>query len=73
MGSQLKLKNANGVTTTIANEDTNTSDITLDTGELARVNSDNLKNLSDGTLPTSDPLIAGQLWNNNGIVTVSAG
>ncbi|MEA2036834.1 MAG: glycosyl hydrolase family 28-related protein [Nanoarchaeota archaeon] len=35
MGSQLKLKNANGVTTTIANEDTNTSSIVLNTGELA--------------------------------------
>ena len=24
-------------------------------------------------LPTSDPHVAGQLWNNDGIVTVSAG
>ena len=24
-------------------------------------------------LPTSDPLVAGQLWNNAGVLTVSAG
>lgn len=24
-------------------------------------------------LPTSDPLVAGQLWNNTGVLTVSAG
>lgn len=24
-------------------------------------------------LPTSDPLVAGQLWNNSGVLTVSAG
>jgi len=33
-------------------------------------------NLSVGvgmTLPTSDPSVAGQLWNNSGVVTVSAG
>lgn len=27
--------------------------------------------LSD--LPTADPLVAGQLWNNSGVVTQSAG
>ena len=24
-------------------------------------------------LPTSDPLVVGQLWNNSGVLTVSAG
>ena len=24
-------------------------------------------------LPTSDPAVAGQLWNNSGVLTVSAG
>lgn len=24
-------------------------------------------------LPTSDPTVAGQLWNNSGVLTVSAG
>lgn len=24
-------------------------------------------------LPTADPLVAGQLWNNTGVLTVSAG
>lgn len=28
---------------------------------------------ADGTLPTSDPSVAGQLWNSTGTVTVSAG
>jgi len=39
------------------------------------INSDlgNLKNIEKNTLPTSDPAVAGQLWNNNGTVTVSAG
>lgn len=35
-----------------------------------------LYNLSVGvgfTLPTSDPGVAGQLWSNSGVVTVSAG
>jgi len=26
-----------------------------------------------GSLPTADPLVAGQLWSNVGVVTVSAG
>lgn len=25
------------------------------------------------SLPTSDPAVAGQLWNNSGVLTVSAG
>ena len=30
-------------------------------------------NVFTPNLPTSDPLVAGQQWNNNGVVTVSAG
>jgi len=33
----------------------------------------NLDNIENNTLPTTDPGVAGQLWNNNGVVTVSAG
>lgn len=29
--------------------------------------------ISMTTLPTSDPLVAGRLWNNAGVLTVSAG
>jgi len=33
----------------------------------------NLNNIENNTLSTSDPTVVGQLWNNNGVVTVSAG
>ena len=29
--------------------------------------------ISIPNLPTADPLVAGQLWNNSGVLTVSAG
>jgi hypothetical protein len=29
--------------------------------------------ISMTALPTSDPLVAGRLWNNSGVLTVSAG
>lgn len=29
--------------------------------------------ISMPNLPTSDPAVAGQLWNNSGVLTVSAG
>ena len=34
---------------------------------------EDLANLVSGGLPTSDPLVVGKLWNNNGVVTISAG
>lgn len=33
----------------------------------------NIINLGTNNLPIADPLIAGRLWNNLGILTVSAG
>ena len=33
----------------------------------------NIVNLGTNNLPIADPLIAGRLWNNLGILTVSAG
>jgi hypothetical protein len=33
----------------------------------------NLSDLNGSTLPTSDPLLSGQLWNSSGTVKVSAG
>jgi hypothetical protein len=72
MGSSLKLKNAQNSEFTVTHED-NQGAISVSSTDLAKVAQDNLKNLSDGTLPTSDPLIAGRLWSNSGVVTVSAG
>lgn len=48
--------------------DTTGSNLTWD-GSTLTVNGDVV--LSG--LPTSDPLVAGQLWNNLGVLTVSAG
>ena len=33
----------------------------------------NIINLGTNSLPVADPLIAGRLWNNSSILTVSAG
>jgi len=32
-----------------------------------------MANIDFSNIPTSDPLVAGQLWNNDGVVTVSKG
>ena len=45
-----------------ASEDTET----VDTNKLE-------KDGSNGALPTSDPLVAGALWNNSDVVNVSTG
>lgn len=50
-----------------------------DNSNFGNKNVTNIKNLQAGGtvifggLPTSDPAVAGELWNNLGIVTVSAG
>ena len=33
----------------------------------------NIVNLGSNSLPTADPVIAGRLWNNAGVLNVSAG
>jgi hypothetical protein len=70
--AEIKLKNNINSEFTVTHED-NQGAISVSSTDLAKVAQDNLKNLSDGTLPTSDPLVAGKLWNNSGVVTVSAG
>lgn len=45
-------------------------------GTEVKANQDNITNIKAGlgiTLPTSDPSVAGVLWANSGVVTVSAG
>lgn len=48
----------------------------IQTGTEIKANQDNITAIMAGqsiVLPTSDPGVAGQLWANNLIVTVSAG
>lgn len=45
-------------------------------GTEVKANQDNITNIKAGlgiTLPTSDPSVAGALWSDSGVVTVSAG
>ena len=68
----LKIKNNINSELSIEHNDGSQA-ITVSSEELSKVKTDNIVNLANGTLPTSDPLISGQLWNNAGIVTVSTG
>ena len=45
----------------------------LQSVDVATLAETNIVNLALGTLPVGDPLIVGRLWNDGGIVTVSAG
>jgi hypothetical protein len=73
MASNIKLTNTHGKTISIVGDDSITQDISISSSELSIVKTDNIVNLANGTFPTYDPLVSGQLWNNSGVVTVSAG
>ena len=54
------------------------SSVEVDSGATLDVQNGSTCNLNTATvnmanLPTSDPSVAGRLWNNSGVVTVSAG
>jgi len=70
--SKIKLKNNIDTEFSIEHID-NAPAIYISSTRISMLTEDNLKNLADGTLPTDDPLVAGKLWNNNGVVSVSTG
>ena len=69
MAGAIKILDDNGYTLSIV-PDAGASDREVSAEVLGNIN---IVNIVNGTLPTSDPLVVGRLWNNAGTITVSNG
>jgi len=72
MSSKQVFKNNINTELTINHTDDSQS-LEIGTEELRALKALNFQNLTNGTLPTVDPVVAGQLWSNSNVVTVSTG
>ena len=72
MASKLKLKNAENAEFEITHNDGDGA-ISISGSDLENSASVNVDNIANNTIPTSDPLVAGRIWNDSGILKVSTG